>query len=180
MIKIVRAGGETGPATPGDNQHREIAMRYLAMIAVPLMLLSGGARAGEVTGSGAFALAALAGMRSPALSEEHKKLLKDYFNGKTDAAPADGKPIAVAVDSIKCTVSNVDLASRSCMLVYAGKKVGFKGRAANELFTMLGDVGIAKEGAAGSITAGLEGLACEINQAELKAKAGGGAKCAFK
>jgi len=54
-----------------------------------------------------------------------------------------------------------------------------KGRKAHELFATIAEVGVPSDGAAGTIYESLSHLACTINPAEIKQKAGGGAECKF-
>lgn len=134
--------------------------------------------AGSATGSAAFALAAIVAAHSPRLSPAEKKALAAFFDGKTDV-PYSGK-IKVAADKIVCRTSNVDITARSCEVTFAGEKVTFRGREANELYATEAMAGVPSDGAAGSIFEGVSKLACTLDPAAIKDKGGGGAECSYE
>jgi hypothetical protein len=136
--------------------------------------------AGNSTGSAALALAAIAGESSPFVPLQDKRLLAAYLNGAADAPYAKGKRVSVKADAIDCRASNVDIASHACTLTFGSRKVELSGRKAHELYATLIENGVAGDGAAGSIHEAVTALDCEIDAAEVAAKAGGGARCAFK
>ena len=93
---------------------------------------------------------------------------------------AASRKIAVEADTIVCRQSNVDITARSCELTFGAKTVTVKGRKAHELFATIAEVGVAPDGAAGTIYESLSHLACTIDSDEIKQKTGGGAECKFE
>ena len=150
----------------------------IATAIVALGLASQTASAGTASGGSALALASLTADHSPVVNNRDVRVLRRLLNGRGVRYPA-GKKISVQADSIICRTSNVDLTSRSCELVYGQEKVSISGRRAHELFATLLEAGIAPDGAAGSIFAGLSNLACDIDPNVIAQKAGGGADCKF-
>lgn len=138
------------------------------------------AAAGNSSGSAALALAAIAGESSPFVALQDKRLLAAWLNGAAKAPYAKGKRISVKVDAIDCRASNVDLTSRACSLTFGPRRIALSGSEAHELYATLIENGVAADGAAGTIHATVSGLDCEIDAAEIAAKAGGGARCAFQ
>ena len=83
----------------------------LAMLACVLPLSVSAAEAASLSGSPAFALAAVVAAHSPLLSAEEKKAIAAFFEGKGGGAYT-GK-INLSADKIVCRASNVDIAARS-------------------------------------------------------------------
>jgi hypothetical protein len=153
-------------------------MRKLTLL-VPLLLAAQPALAGSSGGNGALALAALVGERSPALEAQEKDALGYMLDSNLNFAfPADRK-IAVKADDVVCRAGNVDITANSCELTFGKRKISRTGRAAHELYATLIAAGVAPEGAAGSMIAGISKLACTIDPNTVKAAAGGGAECTF-
>ena len=148
-------------------------------LAISLLVASTSAAfAGSVTGSAALALAGVVAAHSPKLSPAEKKAVAAYFDGKTDV-PYSGK-IKVAADKIVCRTSNVDITARSCEVTFAGEKVSFRGREANELYATEALAGVPSDGAAGSIFEGTSKLVCTLDPDAIKDKSGGGAECSYE
>ena len=150
----------------------------IATAIVALSLASQAASAGTASGGSALALASLTADHSPVVNNRDVRVLRRLLNGRNVKYPA-GKKISVQADSIACKTSNVDITSRSCELAYGQEKVSLSGRRAHELYATLLEVGIAPDGAAGSMSAGLSNLACDIDPNVIQQKAGGGADCKF-
>jgi hypothetical protein len=153
-------------------------MRKLTLL-VPLLLATQSAFAGSAGGSSALALTALVGERSPALEAQEKEALGSMLDGKLNFAfPAD-KKISVKADSVVCRASGVDISAHSCELTFGKRKISRTGRAAHELYATLIEAGVAPEGAAGAMIAGISKLVCTVDPNAVKARAGGGADCTF-
>jgi hypothetical protein len=153
-------------------------MRRLALLA-PMLLAAQSALAGSISGNSALALSALVGERSPALEAQEKEALGYMLDSNLNFEfPAD-KKIAVRADSVVCRASNVDISAHSCELTFGKRKITRTGRAAHELFATLIEAGVAPEGAAGSMIAGIAKLVCTVDPNTVKAAAGGGADCTF-
>ncbi len=154
-------------------------MKQFVVAILALAIAAQSASADTTTGQRALALAALVGVRSPALSGQDKHALLRLFEGGLNVPFPSGRKIAVQADAIVCRASNVDITSRSCTLTFGARTVALKGRQAHELFATIAEVGVPEDGAAGSVFEGLSNLACTIDPAEIKQKAGGGANCTF-
>ena len=150
----------------------------IATAIVALGLASQTASAGTASGGNALALASLTADNSSIVNNRDKRALRRLFNGRNVRSPA-GQKISVQADSIICKASNVDITSRSCELVFGQEKASLSGRKAHELYATLLEAGIAPDGAAGSMFAGLSNLACDIDPNVIQQKAGGGADCKF-
>ena len=132
----------------------------------------------QVQETAALAVAALVGQYSPTVSSSDQKLLAALLDGNVGAAtPASA--ISVKADSIVWRVSNVDITSRSCTLTFGQKMIAIQARKANELLATLTSAGVSSQGAAGTIYTGLTNLACSVDIAQLRQKAGFGANCTF-
>jgi hypothetical protein len=154
-------------------------MNRTALFVIPLLFAAHGAQAGSTSGNSALALAALVGERSPALDAQEREALGHMLDGNLNFAfPAD-KKITLKADSVVCRASNVDISAHSCELAFGSRKLTRSGRAAHELYATLIEAGVAPEGAAGSMFAGISKLACTIDPNTVKATAGGGADCTF-
>lgn len=154
-------------------------VKHLLMTAMALPLLAAPACAGATNGPNALALAAIVAELSPQASAADKRLLALYFNGHADAPHAKGRTLGIKADAIDCRASNVDITDRSCELTFGEKKVGLRGRKANELYATLAENGVPADGAAGSIHESIADMDCQIDADEVAEKAGGGARCAF-
>jgi hypothetical protein len=149
----------------------------LTCLAAALALAHAPAYAASAKGGSALALATLVADQSPSLGGTERRLLKRLLNGRSSGRYT-GK-IAVEADSVVCRVSNVDITSRSCNLVFGKETITLNGRRSHELYATLIEVGVQPEGAAGSMIAGIKTLKCTIDPQEIKQKAGGGADCSF-
>ncbi len=152
----------------------KITMTCLAAV---LALASQPAHAATAKGGSALALATLVADQSPGLGGTERRLLKRLLNGRSNVRYS-GK-VSVEADSVVCRVSNVDITSRSCNLVFGKETLAITGRRSHELFATQVEVGVQPEGAAGSMIAGIKNLKCTIDPQEIKQKAGGGADCTF-
>ena len=136
------------------------------------------ALAGSATGSAALAPAGVVAAHSPKLSPAEKKTVAAFFDGKTDV-PYTGK-IKVTADKIVCRTGNIDITARSCDVTFAGEKVSFRGREANELYATEAMAGVPSDGAAGSSFEAVTKLACALDPAAIKDKSGRGAECSYE
>jgi hypothetical protein len=154
-------------------------MNRTALLVIPLLFAAHAAQAGSTSGNSALALAALVGERSPALDAQAREALGHMLDGNLNFAfPAD-KKITLKADSVVCRASNVDISAHSCELAFGSRKLTRTGRAAHELYATLIEAGVAPEGAAGSMFAGISKLVCTVDPNTVKATAGGGADCTF-
>jgi hypothetical protein len=154
-------------------------MNRTALFVIPLLLAAHAAHAGSTSGNSALALAALVGERSPALDAQEREALGHMLDGNLNFAfPAD-KKITLKADRVVCRASNVDISAHSCELAFGSRKLTRSGRAAHELYATLIEAGVAPEGAAGSMFAGISKLVCTVDPNTVKATAGGGADCTF-
>jgi hypothetical protein len=145
-----------------------------------VLLLTGPAASGAtVSGSAALALAALVARQSPELTRYEKRIMALLFDGRLDFTFASGKEIAVDADAVTCRASNVDITLHSCDLSFGKSKAVLDGPIAQQLFATLIVAGVPSEGAAGSLFAGVDHLACTIDPNAAKQRAGGGAQCQF-
>ena len=150
------------------------------LLLVPALLAAPtAAAASEMSGSGALALAALIGNVSPLLSAPDRSALATFLDGKSDVDVPPGTKIALLADKVACRASNIDITAHSCELAFGGKTVKLGGRAAHELYATLLEVGVEPDPGAGTIWVSLSKLDCMIDVAEVKDKAGGGAKCSY-
>lgn len=123
--------------------------------------------------------AALVAAHSPLLSGQDKHVIARLFDGNLNIPFPAGRKIVVKAEGILCRASNVDITSRACTLTFGKRTTMLKGRQAHELFATIAEVGVAEDGAAGSVLVGLSNLDCTIDPQEIKQKAGGGANCTF-
>lgn len=157
-------------------------MKPVGFLIIPVLLANSGALAGSVDGNGALALAALVAENSPSVKTSGKILLEGLLNGRSSPPgvyTGYEKKITVTADGISCKTSNVDITVHQCDLTFGAKRVTTKGRRAHELYATLAEIGVAPDGAAGSIFEAVSNLDCTIDPNEVKQKAGGGAHCAF-
>ena len=153
----------------------------LAILAASL-LLTGAAAAdaapATVSGPNALALAGVVALYSPLLSGDERETAAALFVGEKDVRYA--KKITITADKIACRVSNVDISARSCELTFNGKKQTVTGRRASEIFATEALVGVAPDGAAGSVFETLSNLSCTLDPKAIKQKDGSGASCSFE
>ncbi len=154
-------------------------MRKAALLALPLWLAGHAALADAASGNGALALAALVAESSPAVSAFNKTVMARMLNGNLAFPYPAGHTIVVKADSVVCRASNVDISAHSCALKFGGVTRNLTGRRAHELYATIGEVGVAPDGAAGSVFEALSHLDCTIDPNVVKQRAGGGASCAF-
>ena len=138
------------------------------------------AQAAPITADGpaAMALARGVGSHSPLLSTAEKKAVVSFFAGNADTAYP--KKISVTADKIVCRISHVDITSRSCDLTFGHIKHTVAGRQANEIFATQVLAGVPSDGAAGAMLESLARLNCTLDPAEIREKAGVGARCSFE
>lgn len=139
-----------------------------------------GSAAGSAIGSSALALAALVAADSPSLGGNEKAVMARLLAGDANFAFPPNMTILVRADAIVCRASNIDITRRSCELTFGTQQVMVEGREAQGLFATMAEMGIAPEGAAGTIYESLSQLSCTIDPAEIRQKSGGGADCMFE
>jgi type IV pilus biogenesis protein CpaD/CtpE len=154
-----------------------ISMRAVALLAA--LLAPSAAAAETATGSGALALAALVGHHSPLLAPKDQATLLQLLNGDEKLAAEPGKKITVHVDKVSCRSSNIEIVAYSCTLAFGDKQAALSGRVAHELYATLAEIGVPRDGAAGSVYEAVSNLACVIDPGEVAQNAGGGAQCAY-
>jgi hypothetical protein len=143
---------------------------------------SSSAQAATVTANGpsALALAAVVVSHSGSLlGAFDRRAMSRLFDGKRPIIRRLSK-ITVAVDSIVCKMSDVDITARSCELTFKNHKRNVTGRDANEVYATLAVAGVMSEGAAGSTTESVMKLECTIDPGVIEQKSGGGATCTFE
>jgi hypothetical protein len=153
----------------------------LASLVLPILAAtatSASAAPTTLTGPSALALAGVVALYSPLLTADEREAVSAFFVGQTGVRYA--KKISVTADKIVCKVSNVDITARSCELTFKGAKQTITGRRASEIFATEAMAGVPADGAAGSMSESISKLNCTLDPAEIKAKAGGGATCAFE
>ena len=154
-------------------------MKAISFAISLLMLAAGAASAGEASGNGALALAALVAPHSPHLKASEKELLAKYLESESQAPFPAGEKFVVKVEDVICRISDVDITSRGCELNFGPKKVELKGLEAQALYSTLVEIGVPADGAAGTIYESVKNLDCAINPKEVKDGGGAGAKCKF-
>ena len=154
-------------------------MRKLALLALPLLLAGHPALANSSSGSGALALAALVGARSPSLTLLERQALATMLDGRLNFPWPANRKITVAADKVTCRASNVDISTHSCEITFGSRTRRLAGRAAHELYTTLAEDGVSSEGAAGSIYESVTQLSCTIDVRVVQQRGGGGAGCTF-
>jgi hypothetical protein len=147
------------------------------------VLLASGASAAHaasatVNGPNALALAGVVALYSPLLSADERETAAALFVGEKDVRYA--RKITITADKIACRVSNVDIAARSCELIFNGKKQSVTGRRASEIFATEAVAGVPSDGAAGSVYETLSNLNCTLDPKAIKQKDGSGASCTFE
>ena len=151
-------------------------------LGVILLLLStlGAALAEKAMGNSALALASLVAEHSPLLSLDDRSIMGQLIQASPNFAYLPNRKISVEADAVVCRQSNVDVTDRSCELTFHDKKIMIKGRKAHELYATIAEVGVAPDGAAGTMYEALSHLACVIDADLVKQKSGGGADCTFQ
>jgi hypothetical protein len=152
----------------------------LALILCVHPAAAGNLGGGNLTGNGALALAALVAANSPLLPAPDKAAMAALLDGEPDLSFAAGRKISIAADRVTCKAGDVDISRHSCTLAFGGQTATLSGRAAHELFATLIEVGVAPEGAAGTVYAGLTKLRCLVDPNEVLNKDGSGASCEFQ
>jgi hypothetical protein len=169
--------------------NKELASpKWFGLVILALFAITGPttAFAGSVTATGpkALALAAVVAQRSPLVRAFDNGVIARLFRGDTNFGFTPNTKISVAVDSIACTSSNVDITMRSCKLTFSARnrtwERTFRGSQANEISATALAAGASSEGAAGSINENLSKLQCDVDPKEIMKKAGGGADCTFE
>jgi hypothetical protein len=147
--------------------------RLLLLVAV--LSAPQAALAETADGSGALALAALAGENSPLVTPAAKELLAKLLDG--EPASPGRLTIAVKADKLTCKASNVDIRAAFCELVFAvGPRRSPDGT--HELFATLAGSACADAGA-GSVFEAIAKLDCKIDPNEVMQMSGGGAHCDY-
>lgn len=154
-------------------------MKTFAFACLALLLSAGLAHAGEASGNGALALAALVAPHSPHLAASEKALLAKYLESESLAPFPAGEKFSVKVEDVICRIGDVDITARGCDLDFGPKKVELKGLEAQALYATLVEIGVPSDGAAGTIYESVKNLDCAINPEEVKDGSGAGAKCRF-
>ncbi len=154
-------------------------MQRIALIALLSPVAAAPALAGEASGNGALALAARVAQYSPLLKAPEKVLLAKYLEGQPKAPFPPGRKITVTADAVACRISDVDITAHSCELTFGAKKVSVPGDKAQALYATLVQIGVASEGAAGSIFESVSALDCAVDPEEVKQEGGGGAGCKY-
>jgi hypothetical protein len=121
---------------------------------------------------------------SPLVRAFDNRVIARLFRGNTNFGFTPNTKISVAVDSIVCTSSNVDITMRSCKLMFSARNRTWErsltGFQANEISATALAAGASSEGTAGSINENLFKLECTIDPNEIMKKTGGGAECTFQ
>lgn len=142
------------------------------------------AATGNASGAPALALAGVVAPHSPALSSGDRRAVARLFNGTQITFPAD-QNISVGAASVECRTSSANIALRTCDITFqdrrhATRKVALTGRAANEVLATLAAARVPSGGDAAAPMLRVTNLACTIDPAEMRRRAGGGATCAFE
>ena len=146
------------------------------IMALALACSAGPVCAATSSGYAALAVAALVGGYSPLLGTPEKTVLRAVFDGD---AFAGGATIRVRADSVVCHAGDVDIAAFACDLKFGPHAVDLTGRQANELFASLTEMGVATDGAAGTIYVSVSKLQCVVSSAKVAHRDGSGADCAY-
>ena len=155
-------------------------MKPIRLLLLAIVLSAPQAALAETAdGSGALALAALAGQNSPLVTPAAKELLAKFLDGETKASFPAGQTIAVKVDKLTCKASNVDITLHSCELVFGSRTATLTGRHAHELFATLAEIGVPPDAGAGSVFEAIANLTCTIDPSEVVQMSGGGAHCDY-
>ena len=150
------------------------------VLAVPFALAGATALAGQASGNGAVALAALIGAEDPSLPAGEKSVLAHFLNGQTNVAlPPDAHRILVKADKIRCRMGDVDLGLHDCTLTFGAKTVTKSGSAGQMLLATMVQNGVESDGAAGTIYYTVAPITCTVDADEIEQHDGGGAMCTF-
>jgi hypothetical protein len=159
------------------------AMTRAPFFALPLLLIflpaSARAAGGTASGSSGLALSALVAANSPTLAASDKAVMAALFNAQPGVSYPAGRKIVIAADAITCSAGDVDITRHSCVLQFGSNKITLSGRMAHEIFATLIEVGVAPEGAAGTLYESLTHLSCSVDPNEIEQNTGGGVSCSF-
>jgi hypothetical protein len=159
---------------------KRVSVALLLMAGMPLTSAPPAlAASSSSSGYSALAFGVIVGGYSPALSTGNKTRLARLLENKTGTGPARGK-ITINANSVVCRASNVAIAAFGCQLTFGTHTVTLSGRRANELFAVIGEMGVPGDGAAGTIYEALHAVSCTIDPVGLAQKGGGGADCSFE
>lgn len=153
--------------------------RFSAAVAV-LLAAAPAASAATLQGHDALALAALVGIRSPALSPGQRMTLARLLDGHAGPVPKGAHAFTVKADGAVCRASNVEITAFGCVLTFGTHAVNLAGRAGHELYATILEAGVPGDGAAGTIFEALHALSCDIDPATIAQRAGDGAACSFE
>jgi len=148
------------------------------LMALAVTCAAGQACAATSSGYAALAVGALVGSYSPLLRAPRKSALSKVLAGNAGSVSRVA-PIRVKADSVVCHAGDVDIGNFGCDLKFGAKTEHLVGRQANELFASLGEMGVATDGAAGTIYVSVHGLQCMIDPAKVSHRDGGGADCVY-
>lgn len=163
---------------PGD-RHGESMKRALCL-AIPLLLASLPASAGQSSGNAALALAALIGAEQPSLPRAEKAVLASFLNSQTNAAlPANVRRILVKADKVTCRMGDVDIGLHDCTLTFGSKTVTKSGTEGQMLLAAMQENGVTADGAAGTIYYSVMPISCTVDAAGVELHDGSGATCTF-
>lgn len=142
------------------------------------------ASAQSASGPAALALAGVIAPNSPVLSSADRRNMARLFAGHPVTMPA-GRTVSVTADAIDCEASSTDIASRTCALSFADRRLGERkvmrtGRAANELFATLAAAGGSAGTPPGASSAKVARLVCTIDPNKMRQRSGDGADCVFE
>jgi hypothetical protein len=189
-LHIIEAGACELASSPAarfaDYQFETISYRLAygkrmkAVLVLALALLQAGSiLAADLGPSSQLMLAAIVAQYSPQVGTAIKQELSRLAEGDL-TKPETEKDFVVSADSIDCRASDVDITSRSCIIMYGSKAVSLSGRSAHELFSTITEVGVSAGASAGTYTVGLSSLNCTVSPSEVSAGSGGGVHCTFK
>jgi hypothetical protein len=153
-------------------------MKAVFVLALALSLAAS-ISAANLGPSSQLMLAAIVAQYSPQLEAAMKQELSRLAAGDLTKTDTD-KDFVVSADSIECRASDVDITSRSCIIMYGSKAVSLSGRPAHELFSTITEVGVLAGASAGTYTVGLSSLNCTVSPSEVSAGSGGGVHCTFR
>ena len=162
----------------GQAVRKEAVLIRCSMVLMALVSATPAARAADTaSGSGALALAALVGLRSPNVGVSNKYKLLRILDG--DLGFAGKGKITIEATAVTCRASNVDISAHACTLKFGSASRMLEGRRAHELFATLVENGVAGDGAAGSVFEAVSHLTCTIDFGEVKERGGAGAGCTY-
>jgi hypothetical protein len=153
-------------------------MKTVLVLALAL-LLAGSVLAADLGPSSQLMLAAIVTQYSPRVGTAMKQVLSRLAAGDL-TKPDTEKDFVVSADSIECRASDVDITSRSCIIMYGSKAVSLSGRSAHELFSTITEVGVSAGASAGTYTIGVSSLNCTVSPSKIWLRSGGGVHCTFE